>query len=89
MGCFRQTSAGELPERSSGNRSRHHLDRQLIQKAVRPRVLAAGLTKPATPATLFPPLRSRPHPALEPGGAGHPHNPRELLGTVGCPKNHP
>ncbi len=37
---------------ASGQQGRHHLDPSLIQKGMRRAVLAAGITKPATPHTL-------------------------------------
>ena len=45
-------AAGLSVDPRSGERRRHHLDEQLVQRAVREALHAAGISKPATPHTL-------------------------------------
>jgi integron integrase len=45
-------AAGLSVDPRSGERRRHHLDEQLVQRAVREALLGTGISKPATPHTL-------------------------------------
>jgi integron integrase len=45
-------AAGLSVDPRSGERRRHHLDEQLVQRAVREALLNTGISKPATPHTL-------------------------------------
>jgi integron integrase len=45
-------AAGLSVDPRSGERRRHHLDEQLVQRAVREALLSTGISKPATPRTL-------------------------------------
>ncbi len=45
-------AAGLSVDPRSGERRRHHLDEQLVQRAVREALLSTGISKPATPHTL-------------------------------------